>query len=115
MKAKEKIRLAIPLALFFCLFTLEAVGAKEKVFPEKPIQFLVGFVPGSVTDLSARALSKVATEYIEKPLVVVNMPGDQRQKVISHEGSPYWEELGKKGLSKYLGVDMSPWIKRKAF
>ena len=43
-----------------------------------------------------------------------NAPLNQRQKVISHEGSPYWEEIGEKGLSKYLGVDMSPWIKRKS-
>jgi tripartite-type tricarboxylate transporter receptor subunit TctC len=73
MKRKGRIISAI-----WCIFILQCAllgVAGAKVFPEKPIQFLVGFVPGSVTDLSARAISKVAPKYLEQPLVVVNMPG----------------------------------------
>lgn len=35
----------------------------------------------------------------------------QRQKLINHWDSPYWKELNEKGLSRYLGVDMSMWEK----
>lgn len=64
-------------AIFFIFILQFSISERieAKVYPEKPIQFLVGFVPGSVTDLSARAISKVASKYLEQPLVVVNMPG----------------------------------------
>ncbi len=44
-------------------------------FPDKPIRFLVGFAAGGPTDLSARALAKVAPRYLEQQVVVVNMAG----------------------------------------
>ena len=40
-----------------------------------------------------------------------NAPFAQRQKLISHVGSPYWQDLCEKGLSRYLGVDLSKWEK----
>lgn len=49
--------------------------AYGREYPEKPIQFLVGLAPGSLTDLSARALAKSASKYLEKQLVVVNTTG----------------------------------------
>ena len=64
--------------VFIFLFQLCASGvveAKDEEFPERPIQFLIGLGAGSVTDTSARALAKVASKYLEKPLVVVNIPG----------------------------------------
>jgi 3-polyprenyl-4-hydroxybenzoate decarboxylase len=42
-----------------------------------------------------------------------NAPLDKRQKRISHNESPYWKELCEKGLSEYLGIDMSHWLKGK--
>jgi len=70
-----KLIVVIFFILFMQLFILEVIEAKEMEYPEKPIQFLVGQVAGSTTDLGARALSKIAAKYVEKPLVVVNMPG----------------------------------------
>jgi len=59
----------------FSFFWSPDVYAQQKAYPEKEIKFLVGFTPGSALDLSVRAVSKVATKYLGKPLVVVNMPG----------------------------------------
>lgn len=66
--------IAVTASLFYAAGPAD-VTAKEKEFPEKAIQFYVGFVPGSATDLAARALAKIAPKYLDKPLVVTNMPG----------------------------------------
>jgi UbiD family decarboxylase len=64
-----------------------------------------GLAEDSKTGFSGRVMID-ATEKWEKEGNV------QRQKLISHSDSPYWEELSKNGLSSYLGVDMSMWEKK---
>jgi 4-hydroxy-3-polyprenylbenzoate decarboxylase len=56
---------------------------------------------------------KVMIDATEKWEEEGNAPLSERQKVISHEKSPYWKTLGEKSLSEYLGVDMSAWEKQK--
>lgn len=72
---KENLFLAIVCVFIFQLFIAQVVAAKEEEYPERPIQFLIPMVPGGSMDLSGRAFSKIASKYLEKPLVVVNMPG----------------------------------------
>lgn len=48
---------------------------KEKQFPSRPIKLYVGFQPGGGTDMTARAVATLATEYLGQPVIVVNMPG----------------------------------------
>ena len=59
----------------FQLFVPGFVRAEEKEYPENAVKLIVGYVAGSILDLSARAFSKVAPKYLGKPVVVVNMPG----------------------------------------
>ncbi|CEP67990.1 Bordetella uptake gene [Moorella glycerini] len=47
----------------------------EAKFPTKPITFIVPYPPGGSSDLTARALEKVAQKYLGHPLVIVNKPG----------------------------------------
>jgi len=75
MDTKSKTQWMIALIFLLQLCSLGVVEARDEVFPEKPIQFLVGLAAGSATDTSARALAKVASKYLEKPLLVVNIPG----------------------------------------
>lgn len=75
MDIRHKLQWIVALICFAGLCPLGVVEAKDEAFPEKPIQFVVGLVAGSVTDTSARTLAKVASKYLEKPLVVANMPG----------------------------------------
>jgi len=51
-----------------------ASGANAE-YPEKEIKVVVGFPPGSVIELSGRAIMQVAEKYIKRPLVIVNKPG----------------------------------------
>jgi len=48
---------------------------KPEEFPNRPINLYVGFQPGGGTDMAARALASLATEYLGQPIIVVNMPG----------------------------------------
>lgn len=75
MDTKSKVQWTIAFICFLQLCPLGVVEAKDEAFPERPIQFLVGLAAGSVTDTSARALAKVASKYLDKPLVVVNISG----------------------------------------
>lgn len=56
---------------------------------------------------------KVMIDATEKWEEEGNAPRSQRQKVITHDGSPYWKDLCEKGLTGYLGIDMSMWEKGK--
>lgn len=73
MKRNKKVLLVTLVA--FQLIASGFVRAEEKEYPEKAVQIIVGYVPGSILDLGARAFSKVAPKYLGKPVVVVNMPG----------------------------------------
>jgi tripartite-type tricarboxylate transporter receptor subunit TctC len=59
----------------FCLvISFEEIMAQEK-FPERAIKAIVGFTPGGTTDLNARMLAGLASEYLGQPVVIVNKPG----------------------------------------
>lgn len=64
-------------------------GAARAEYPEKEIRVVVGFPPGSVIELSGRAIMQVAEKYIKKPLVILNKPG-AAQSIAMNElvGSP---------------------------
>jgi tripartite-type tricarboxylate transporter receptor subunit TctC len=64
-------------------------GAARAEYPEKEIRVVVGFPPGSVIELSGRAIMQVAEKYIRKPLVILNKPG-AAQSIAMNElvGSP---------------------------
>lgn len=55
------------------LLLLPAVGGAE--FPEKPIQALVGWPPGSTNDMVDRAMAQVLQKILEQPVIIQNVPG----------------------------------------
>ena len=61
--------------LILQLFVTQVGNAADADYPEKPIRFLVGLTAGSLTDISARAVAKVAAKYFPKPMIVVNLTG----------------------------------------
>lgn len=44
-------------------------------YPSRPITFLVGYPPGGLSDLTARAIAKAAEKALGQPIVVSNKPG----------------------------------------
>lgn len=57
-------------SLVVCSFT---VSAGE--YPEREINFLVGFAPGGSTDTTIRTVSTAASKLLNQPVVVSNKPG----------------------------------------
>ncbi|MGE5198583.1 MAG: Bug family tripartite tricarboxylate transporter substrate binding protein, partial [Rhodospirillaceae bacterium] len=49
--------------------------AQANRWPERPVEIVVGFVPGGATDLDARAVAPLLEKRIGGPVVVVNRPG----------------------------------------
>src|SRR5215213_570297 len=62
--------LVIAYAAFFA-----AQPASAQNYPDKPIRFIVAFVPGGATDTFARQISNDLQEALGQPIVIENRPG----------------------------------------
>src|SRR5215813_8193911 len=60
---------------FLALTLLEAGHASAQTYPDHTIRILVGFTPGSATDLSARVFAQRLSEIWNVPVTVENMAG----------------------------------------
>jgi len=61
--------------LAVALVGLGAASAAAQTYPSQPIRFIVGFSPGSATDLVARYLAEDLRQRLGQPVVVDNRPG----------------------------------------
>jgi tripartite-type tricarboxylate transporter receptor subunit TctC len=60
---------------FFALTLLVAGQASAQTYPGRPIRILVGFTPGSATDVSARMFAQKLSDAWAVPVTVENLPG----------------------------------------
>ncbi|MCD0504187.1 Bug family tripartite tricarboxylate transporter substrate binding protein [Bordetella petrii] len=56
---------------------LSRVAWAQSGFPARPIRLVVGFAPGGLTDLAARALAERMSKVMQSSVVVENRPGGQ--------------------------------------
>ena len=70
-------RLGIVAAASVCVAGAAQVSAQETVksFPVKPVRIVVGFTPGTTTDITARALGVRLTERLGQQVVIENREG----------------------------------------
>jgi len=60
---------------FFALTLLAAGPASAQTYPGRAIRILVGFTPGSATDISARMFAQRLSDAWAVPVTVENLPG----------------------------------------
>jgi len=71
---KRTFRTAVLLAA--CMMLIFTTGyAREKEFPQRPLEMVIPFGVGGASDLSARQFAKIAEKYIGKPINCVNKGG----------------------------------------
>lgn len=56
-------------------FALTAPAAAQGRYPDKPVRFIVGFTPGSATDITARLFAQKFSDAWGVPVTVENVPG----------------------------------------
>jgi len=54
---------------------LIAAAASAQDYPTRPIRLIIGFGPGGLGDIAARAMGQVITKSTGQAVVVENMPG----------------------------------------
>lgn len=67
--------LAAGLALLCCCASSQTATAALAKWPTRPLRLLIGFPPGSVQDLSARAISDSLARILGQPVLVENKSG----------------------------------------
>ncbi|MGZ3283941.1 MAG: Bug family tripartite tricarboxylate transporter substrate binding protein, partial [Xanthobacteraceae bacterium] len=64
------------IALGSCLAAIGLFGAANaQDYPARPIKIVVGFGPGGLGDITARAVAQKMSDSFGKPVVIENMPG----------------------------------------
>jgi tripartite-type tricarboxylate transporter receptor subunit TctC len=66
---------ALSLTVLFFLIAGPAPGIAADKYPNRPIRFIVPFVAGAGTDITARTVAKKMTESFEQQVIVDNRPG----------------------------------------
>src|SRR5690625_4347504 len=64
------------------LFTLNHTQAAS--YPDRPIELVVGYGAGGVTDVCVRALAQGASDELDTPIVIENKPGASSSLSLSH-------------------------------
>src|SRR5260221_3896047 len=69
------LQLIRALAIACTVLTTAQTASAQSTYPDKPIHFIVAFVPGGATDTFARQISNDLQEALGQPIVIENRPG----------------------------------------
>lgn len=64
-----------PLILTIAAFFAAAAPAPAETFPNRPVHIMVGFIPGSAADISARVVGSRMGQILGQQFVIENRPG----------------------------------------
>ena len=75
MKQRRTFELALGLFSLF-LLAFGSIGAAAAAdYPTRPINFILGYTPGSSPDVTIRALAEPAGKILGQPIIILNKPG----------------------------------------
>ncbi|MES2183097.1 MAG: tripartite tricarboxylate transporter substrate binding protein [Pseudomonadota bacterium] len=75
MSAVHRRRFAVLASALVAIGLLSAALPARAAFPDKPIRLVLGFPPGSATDVAARIIGSKMSEILGQQIVVDNKPG----------------------------------------
>ncbi|MCU0562584.1 MAG: tripartite tricarboxylate transporter substrate binding protein [Desulfobacterales bacterium] len=75
MRNRPLLRIALSLLAVSVALGLATKGAMAADYPVRPINFILGYTPGSSPDVTIRALVEPAGKILGQPIVVLNKPG----------------------------------------
>ena len=89
------------LAVGLAGWLLAAPAAAQTAYPDRPIRFIVGFTPGSATDITARLFAQKFSDAWKVPVTVENVPGaggsvggERVAKALPDGATLYWGANG---------------------
>ena len=71
----KRNQLTIILGILFFINALAGISFAQEKYPDKPINFIIGYPAGGSTDVCARPLVAAAGKILGQPVIVVNKPG----------------------------------------
>ena len=74
MKSFRNVSIVFSLGFLLSIGVQSLVLAQDE-YPSKPINMLIGYPPGGLSDLTARAVATGAEKVLKQPVIVVNKPG----------------------------------------
>jgi tripartite-type tricarboxylate transporter receptor subunit TctC len=75
MEKHGRIGLALGVYFLLVLACGWAGNTAAADYPTRPINFIIGYTPGSSVDVTIRALAEAAGKILGKPIVILNRPG----------------------------------------
>jgi tripartite-type tricarboxylate transporter receptor subunit TctC len=95
------MRLAFGLVAALSVVLAAGEAAAQANYPDRPVRFIVGFTPGSATDITARLFAQKFSEAWKVPVTVENVPGaggsvagDRVAKAAADGATFYWGANG---------------------
>jgi tripartite-type tricarboxylate transporter receptor subunit TctC len=112
------IAIRVGLAVLAVLL-MAAPAAAQARYPDKPVRFIVGFTPGSATDITARLFAQKFAEAWGVPVTVENVPGaggsvggDRVAKAAPDGATFYWGANGALTINPTLQANASYDVQR---
>ncbi len=62
-------------ALAAAAFALLSIASAQAAYPDKPINFIVPYPPGGLTDALERNVAKPLSDRLQQPIIIQNVPG----------------------------------------
>ncbi len=63
------------LGMLLTVLLLASYGETGAAYPDKPVKVIIGYEPGSATDISARSFLPLVEKELGQPTLIINKPG----------------------------------------
>jgi tripartite-type tricarboxylate transporter receptor subunit TctC len=98
---RSTVMKALSLVVALSAVLLSAPAVAQSNYPDKPVRIMVGFTPGSATDVTARLFAQKFAEAWNVPVTVENLPGgggsvalERVAKAVPDGATLYWGANG---------------------